>query len=118
MPADPNYEKQLAQLNREIEQFEADAKRLDQERSAIEKQVKRSARRFRYLKFLRSLRAPATEFHLWPWAVMSVGPILLGVFLLILINLITGSYPIAFFAFLLGVVAGVGLFATMMYHPA
>src|SRR5262245_20524991 len=114
MPADPHYEKQLAQLNREIEQLEADAKRLEQERASVGKQGRSAARRFRYLKFLGSLRAPTARFHLWPWAVLSVGPVLVGVFLLILVNLLTGSYPIAFFAFLLGVVAGVGLFGTMM----
>jgi restriction endonuclease len=117
MPADSQYEKQLAQLNLEIEQLEAEAKRLEQDRAAISKQAQRAARRFRYLRFLRTLRAPTAQLHLWPWAVLSVGPILVGIFLLILVNLITGSYPIAFFAFLVGVVAGVGLFATMMYHP-
>ncbi len=118
MSADTSSEKQLAQLNREIEQLEADAKRLESERAIIDRQARRTSRRFRYLKFLRSLRAPAAQFHLWPMAVLSIGPLVLGAFILILVNLITGSYPLAFFAFLLGIVAGVGLFATMMYHPA
>src|SRR5262245_4710184 len=99
MPAEPHYEKQLAQLNREIEQLEAESKRLELERASISKQARGAARRFRYLTFLVSLRAPTAQLHLWPWAVLSVGPILVGVFLLILVNLITGSYPIAFFAF-------------------
>jgi hypothetical protein len=112
------YEKQLAQLNREIEQIEADANRLEQEQTTVKKQAVRAARRRRYLKFLHSLRAPTARFHLWPWAVLSIGPLISGVLLLIFVNLLTGSYPLAFMAFLLGVVAGVGLFATMMYHPA
>jgi Restriction endonuclease len=118
MPADTQYEKQLAQLNREIEQLEADAKRLESEGAAINKHSKRAARRFRYLMFLRSLRAPGAQFHLWPMAVLSIGPLIVGVFFLIFVNLVTGSYPLAFFAFLLGVVAGVGLFATVIYYPA
>lgn len=117
MPNTTSSEKQLAQLNREIEQLEADAKRLEEERATIHRQTRRATRRFRYLSLLRALRAPTAHYHLWPWAVLSVGPILIGVILLILVNLLTGSYPIAFFAFLLGVVTGVGLFATMMYHP-
>jgi hypothetical protein len=118
MSANLRHEKQLAQLNREIEHLEADAKRLEQERAAINKQARRAARRFRYFKFLQSLRAPTAQFDLWPYAVLSIGPFVVGVLFLILVNLITGSYPLAFFAFLLGVIAGVGLFATMMYHPA
>jgi Restriction endonuclease len=118
MPADTHYEKQLGQLNREIEQLEADAKRLEDERAIINKQARRATRWFGYVKFLRSLRAPAAHFNLWPIAVLSIGPILVGVLFLIVVNLLTGSYPLAVFAFLLGVVAGVGLFATMMYHPA
>lgn len=118
MPADPHYEKQLAQLNREIEQLEADAKRLEGERTAINRAAGRAARRFRYLKFVRTLRSPTAQLNLWPWIVLSAGPLVIGFLLFVIINLLTGSYPLAFFAFLLGIVAGVGLFATMMYHPA
>jgi Restriction endonuclease len=117
MPAETHYEKQLAELNREIEQLEADVNRLDDERRAIRKQARRSTRRSRYVSVIRSLRAPTARFNLWPWAVLSAGPLVVGALSLIAVNLVTGSYPLAFFAFLLGVVAGVGLFATMMYHP-
>ena len=110
--------KQLAKFNREIEQLEADAKRLEGERATVNKLARRATRRFRYMTFLLSFRAPAAQYSLWPYTVLSVGPILVGVFLLVFIIMLTGSYPLAFFAFLLGVVAGVGLFATMMYHPA
>ena len=117
MPTEKSYERQLTQLNREIEQLEAESARLASERVAVAKYVRRATQRFRYLKFLRKLRAPASRFELWRMAVMFLGPLVVGVVVLILVNLVTGSFPVAFFAFLLGIVAGVGLFATMMYQP-
>ena len=49
---------------------------------------------------------------------MLVGPTVVGIFVLIIVNLLTGSYPAAFFGFLLGAVAGAGLFASLIFHPA
>ena len=49
---------------------------------------------------------------------MLVGPTIVGIFVLIIVNLLTGSYPAAFFGFLLGAVAGAGLFASLIFHPA
>jgi len=49
---------------------------------------------------------------------MFLGPLVVGAMLLIVVNLATNSYPLAFFLFLLGIVAGTGLFATFLYHPA
>jgi hypothetical protein len=118
MPDSMSAEKQLAQLNREIDELEADIKRLEAERTAVSRQSRRAGRRFRYLNVLRSLRAPAARFNLWPMAVLAIGPLIVGVIALVFVHLLTGSYPAAFFAFLLGIVAGVGLFATMIYHPA
>jgi hypothetical protein len=91
--------------------------RLERERAGLEKAERRAARRSQYLKCVRLLRAPSQRFHLWPLAVMFLAPLVVGAMLLILINLLTSSYPLAFFAFLLGVVAGVGLFATMIFQP-
>jgi hypothetical protein len=51
-------------------------------------------------------------------AVMLFGPLLFGILAMIVVHLPTGSYPLAFFAFLLGTIAGVGVFAALMYHPA
>jgi HJR/Mrr/RecB family endonuclease len=51
-------------------------------------------------------------------AVMLVGPVAVGIVTLVVVHLVTSSYPLAFFAFLLATVGGVGLFASLMYHPA
>lgn len=107
----------LTQLTREIELAEAEASRLETERAAIAKESHTAARRLRYLHLARAIRKPTAQFNLWPLAVMLVGPMIVGNFALILVNLLTGSYPAAFFAFLLGTVAGVGLFASFVYHP-
>lgn len=106
------------QLTREVEQTESEIGRLESERSAIATDVRKAARRLRYLHLAQSIRRPAAQFNLWPLAVMLVGPTIIGIVCLILINLITGSYALSFFAFLLGTIAGVGLFASIVYHPA
>jgi hypothetical protein len=51
-------------------------------------------------------------------AVMLIGPTVVGIFVLIVVHFVTGSYPLSFFGFLLGTVAGAGLFAALMYSPA
>jgi hypothetical protein len=117
MPETPS-KRPLTQLNHEIEQAETEAARLEAERAAIGKDVARAARRVRYLRLARWLRRPAASFEMWPMAVMLIGPIVAGVVFLIALHLVTGSYPLAFFGFLLGAVAGAGLFATLIYYPA
>jgi hypothetical protein len=107
----------LTQLTREIEQREAEVKRLEAERAVVSKDSRKAVRRLRYLGLARAIRKPATQYNLWPMAVMLVGPMLIGIIALIVVNLVINSYPLAFFAFLLATVAGVGLFASLVYHP-
>ena len=107
----------LTQLTREIEQTEADVARLETERAAIAKETRKATRRLRYYRLARAIRKPTTQFNLWPMAVMLVGPTVVGILTLILVHLLTNSYPFAFLGFLLGTVAGVGLFASFVYHP-
>lgn len=108
----------LTQLTREIEQLEAEAKRLEAERAAIARDVRQVARRMRYLQLAQTTRRPVAQFSQWPLAVMFIGPVIVGFIVLVLVNLLTSSYPAAFFGFLIGIVAGVGLFASLLYHPA
>ncbi len=54
---------------------------------------------------------------MWPLGVMLFGPMLVGVFALVIVQLVTSSYPAAFLAMLLGIVAGVGLFGALLYQP-
>jgi hypothetical protein len=108
----------LTQLNHEIEAAEAEAARLESERRAVAKDVGRASRWLRYYQLSRRLRAPAKSFEMWPMAVMLFGPLLFGLVAMLIVHLPTGSYPLAFFAFLLGIVAGAGVFAALIYHPA
>lgn len=118
MPADTSREQQISQLNREIEQHEADVARLKIEQAAIAKEAGKAGRRQRYLRLAQWIRKPTASFNLWPLAVMFIGPIIAGVIAFVLIHTLTGYYPAAFFAFLIGIVAGVGLFASLVYNPA
>lgn len=118
MSTDPTAKRPLTQLNFEIEEAETEAARLEKERQGIAKEASRAARKLKYYNLARTIRKPAASFDYWPMAVMLFGPLTIGIFALILVHLPTNSYPLAFFAFLLGTVAGVGLFASLMYHPA
>jgi hypothetical protein len=108
----------LTQLNHEIEAVEADAARLETERRAVAKDAGRASRRLRYFQLAQRVRAPAKSFQMWPMAAMLFGPLLFGIAAMIVVHLPTSSYPLAFFGFLLGIVAGVGVFGSLIYHPA
>ena len=110
--------RQLTQLNHEIEHAETESTRLNTERAIVAKDAARAARRFRYLRFQQRLRSPAARFPQWSMVVMLFGSMIVGIFVLTVVQLLTGSYPLAFFGFLVGTVAGVGLFATLLYYPA
>lgn len=108
----------LTQLNHEIEQAEAEAARLEGERKEVTKDASRSLRRLRYYRFAQWLRRPRASLELWPMLVMLFGPLVVGILAMIVVHFPTNSYPLAFFAFLVGTVAGVGVFASLIYHPA
>lgn len=118
MSTEPIVKRPLTQLNREIEEAEAEAARLESERLAVARDASRAARKLRYLHLAKRIRHPAKSFQQWNFAVMLFGPLLLGVAAMVLVHFPTSSYPLAFFAFLLGVVAGVGVFGALVYHPA
>jgi hypothetical protein len=107
----------LTQITRDIEQLEAEAARLENERRAVARAARKSARQLRHLRLAHHIRKPAAQIQLWPIIVMFVGPMVVGTLAFILIHLLTNSFPAAFFAFLLGTVGGVGLFASFVYHP-
>jgi HJR/Mrr/RecB family endonuclease len=118
MTVDASSRRPLTQLTREIEQAEADAARLEKERAAIAIDVRKAERRLRYLRAAQAIRKPAAQFNLWPLAVMLVGPMVVGIFTLILANLVAGSFAVTTLAFLLGAAAGAALFAALLYRPA
>lgn len=115
--AEVSGKRPLTQLNHDIEEAEAEAARLDAERRTIARDAARASRRLRYFHLARRIRAPRESLELWPMAVMLFGPILFGIVALVIVHLPTGSYPLAFFAFLLGIVAGVGVFGSLLYQP-
>lgn len=118
MTTETPAEQQLTRLNLEIERLEVETTHLRAEAAARSRDARRAERHCRYLAFLRWLRAPSAHFSLWTTALLLLGPLACGAATLIVVNLLTGSYPAAFFAFLLGIVAGVGMFATFVYHPS
>jgi hypothetical protein len=106
------------QLNREIGQLETDLARLDIEQSALTKSVSRAARRRRYLQLARSLRKPTASFPLWPFAVLLIAPLVLGLLSLIFVSFVSNSAFVSMVAFLIGALAGAAVFAALLYRPA
>ncbi len=117
MSVDTSSKRPLTQLNFEIEAAEADAKRLEVERATIARLARKASWRLRYLQLARSMRAPAASFSLWNTGVMFIGSVITGLLILVAVHFLTGSYPAAFFGFLIGAVAGVGLFASLIFNP-
>ncbi|MEX2306641.1 MAG: restriction endonuclease [Pirellulales bacterium] len=111
-------QRQLTQLNFEIEQAQAEAARLDMEQKALAKDVAQAARRLRYLHFVRWFRRPAAAFEFWPIAAMILGPGVVGVLLFILTHVISGAFPLALLLFIVGLGAGGAVFAALLYRPA
>ena len=109
----------LTQLNHEIEASRGRSVAVGKRSERPSRKMRRGHRDgLRYLRLLQSLRTPAATFR--PVADgrdARRADCLSASLLLILVQLLTGSYPLAFFAFLLGIVAGVGLFASLVYHP-
>lgn len=107
----------LEDLNRDIERLEDESRRLEAERSAAAKQAGRLARRSRYLRFLRWFRSPAKSLELWPLLVLTIGPFLVAVLTMIVVDLAFDSGLYAVGGFLLGAAVGAGLFAMFLYRP-
>lgn len=108
----------LAELNTEIDRLEGESKRLESERQAAVRQVGKLARRCRYLRFLRWLRAPAASLAVWPMLVLTIGPFLVGVLTMIVVDLVFNSRLYALGGLLLGAAFGAGLFAMFLYRPS
>ena len=118
MSAGKSHTRQLTQLNYEIEEAEAEASRLEIERTAVAKDAARARRRRQCLRFVRWFRRPAATFEIWPTAAMIVGPAIVGVLLLFASHLIFGSFPLALLMFILGLAGGALLCAALLYRPA
>jgi HJR/Mrr/RecB family endonuclease len=108
----------LMQLNHEIEEAGSEVSRLQNERAAVAKDVSRARRRLRYLQLASRLRGPKARFELWPFAVLILGSGAVGFLLLVVIGLITSSFLLALLAFVLGLLAGAALFASLLYRPS
>jgi hypothetical protein len=107
-----------AELNRQIGQLETESARLAIESAALAKAAARAARHRRYLQLARSIRKPTTSLHLWPLAVLFIGPLILGVLLAILAGLFAVSASMMFAGFIAGALTGAALIAALLYHPA
>jgi hypothetical protein len=113
-----SMELDLAQLNREVGRLEAEMTRLRIERAAIAKALARCARRRRYLQFAHWVRKPTAAFHLWPLAVLLIGPLVVSFLLLVVASLLVNSTSFSVGSFIVGLFVGFVLFATVLYHPA
>jgi len=109
--------RRLAELNAEITRLEAAAGVLEKERRAAARQATILARKARYLQFLRWFRSFGASLPSWPLLVQTIGPFLLAVLTMVVVDMIFGSRLLALAGFLFGAAGGAGLFAMWLYRP-
>jgi hypothetical protein len=117
VPTTTPPEAELAALNREIEQLEAEAAVLEEQRAKRIKAARRAAWRLRYLRFARWFRSPAASIELWPLAAMLAGPMLAGILTMILVGFVADATSSLLLAFFVGATAGAGALAAVLYRP-
>jgi hypothetical protein len=105
-------------LNREIAQLETEMARLEIGRAAAARSVAKLRRSSFYLRSARALRAPAGSFGAYRVMLLAVGPLVIGVVALVLFSLFINSWLVAFGGFLLAVISGCGLLASLLYQPS
>lgn len=107
----------LAQLNSEIDGLEAETSQLEIEKAKLAKAASRIARRRTYLRFSQWLRKPKGAFHLWPLAVLVIGPLVFGLLLLVVASFLPGEASLSFASFIAGVLSGIVLFVALLNYP-
>jgi hypothetical protein len=108
----------LATLNLEIDQLETEVALIERERSRLAKSVARLARRLRYLRLADWFRTPTRSFPGYPLAVFAIGPLTVGIAVLVIVSMLFHSWSLAFGGLLIGAAAGAVLFAALLYRPA
>ena len=69
----------LTTLNRDIARLETEVAQLEIQRRAAARAARGAARRDRYLRLARWFRAPAARFPYYPFTVLAIGPLVVGV---------------------------------------
>jgi Restriction endonuclease len=105
-------------FQRELGQVEAEAARLEAERSTLAKSVKRLARQRIYVRLARWIRSPRPSVPAYSLALLAIGPLVLGVVVLVLLSWLFGNWSIALGSFLVAWIAGGAGFASLLYYPA
>jgi hypothetical protein len=108
----------LTQLNHEIEQAEADASRLERDKSAVTKDSRRAAQKLRWLRLARWIRRPASSIDMWRSGLLVVGPAIAGVLLFVLVHMVFSSFLLAFLAFIVGASTGAVAISGLLFRPA
>jgi Restriction endonuclease len=105
-------------FHRELGQVEAEAARLEAERSTRAKSVKRLTRHRIYLRLARWIRSPRPSVPAYSLALLAIGPLVLGVIVMMLLSWLFGNWSMALGSFLVAWIAGAAGFASLLYHPA
>ena len=116
--AQSNPERELWLLRHEIEPLEVEFSRQVEERRAVHKQAASATRRYRYLTFLRWLRASAAKYELWSMGVMLTVALVSGAIGFVSVHFLTSSVPQAFVGFISGFAIGIGVFALLVHYPS
>jgi hypothetical protein len=118
MPSIPRPETELAELNREIERFEAEQALLADQRKKRAQAASRANWRVRYLRLARLVRRPSAMWEQWRIALLVIGPGLGGALIFVLVNLVSRSPSLALVAFFLGGAATLASVAALLFRPS
>jgi hypothetical protein len=107
-----------AALGREVAQLETETARLEVDRATLAGNVSRLSRRQRYLRLARWIRRPAASMPVFPLILLGIGPLVLGVALVIVLSFLIGSWAISFGGLLIGLFGGLVALAALLFQPA
>jgi hypothetical protein len=118
MPAVTPPEAELTKLNQEIERLEAEQVLLEEQRQKRAAAHSRIYGHVQYLYLSRLLRRPARNWEWWPFAVLVIGPAVIGILLFTLLDMLIGWATLTLFGFLIGAAASAAAFYLLLYLPS
>ncbi|HEX6963929.1 MAG TPA: restriction endonuclease [Lacipirellula sp.] len=117
-PANTPQQWRLSELNQSIDRLHREIAELEGERARLATSARKAKRSLAYLRLASKLRAPAASWVMWPTGVLAVGPLLAGIALLVVIDLLTGSMSLAILGLFVGGAIGAVALASLLFRPA
>jgi HJR/Mrr/RecB family endonuclease len=116
--AESPTKRSLTQLNRDIEETEAELSRLEADRSSVARMNSRAARRVKLLRFARWTRKPTLSLDLKTIVVLLIESCGVAVVVFLILLIATGSFSMAFLSLLIGFGLSAAALSVLLYKPS